>query len=92
MESLFGYSTVDKNKTGRRKEPLSLETPQYIQIIDTKKAQNLSILLRALNVTTEEVCDALQEGNSISGREFMFALHLCILVMLFSGTVLSSLI
>ncbi|KAI6697471.1 hypothetical protein NL676_017590 [Syzygium grande] len=65
MESLFGYSTVDKNKTGRRKEPLSLETPQYIQIIDTKKAQNLSILLRALNVTTEEVCDALQEGTQL---------------------------
>lgn len=36
---------------------------QYIQIIDRKKAQNLSILLRALNVTTEEVADALQEGD-----------------------------
>ncbi|KAL3754526.1 hypothetical protein ACJRO7_001722 [Eucalyptus globulus] len=65
MESLFGYSTVDKNKTDRKKEPLSLETPQYIQIIDTKKAQNLSILLRALNVTTEEVCDALREGTQL---------------------------
>lgn len=68
MESLFGYSTVDKNKTDRRKEPLSLETPQYIQIIDTKKAQNLSILLRALNVTTEEVCDALREGTQLPGE------------------------
>lgn len=65
MESLFGYGTVDKNKTDRKKESLSLETPQYIQIIDTKKAQNLSILLRALNVTTEEVCDALQEGTQL---------------------------
>ncbi|KAI3439801.1 Formin-like protein [Psidium guajava] len=65
MESLFGYSTVDKNKTDRKKESLSLETPQYIQIIDTKKAQNLSILLRALNVTTEEVCDAVQEGTQL---------------------------
>lgn len=79
MESLFGYSTVDKNKTDHKKESLSLETPQYIQIIDPKKAQNLSILLRALNVTTEEVCDALQEGNLMSGWAFMFALYLCIL-------------
>ncbi|KVI02303.1 hypothetical protein Ccrd_019447 [Cynara cardunculus var. scolymus] len=38
---------------------------QYIQIIDPKKAQNLSILLKALNVTTEEICDALKEGNEL---------------------------
>lgn len=80
MESLFGYSTVDKNKTGRRKEPLSLETPQYIQIIDTKKAQNLSILLRALNVTTEEVCDALQEGNLY----IWMGIHVCVASVHFS--------
>ena len=40
--------------------------PQYIQIIDAKKSQNLAILLKALNVTTEEVCDALKEGESLS--------------------------
>ncbi|GAU39195.1 hypothetical protein TSUD_270390 [Trifolium subterraneum] len=35
------------------------------KIIDPRKAQNLSILLRALNVTTVEVIDALNEGNEI---------------------------
>ncbi|XP_041002382.1 formin-like protein 3 isoform X1 [Juglans microcarpa x Juglans regia] len=65
IESLFGYTNIDKNKIERKKESTSLEPTQYIQIIDPKKAQNLSILLRALNVTTEEVLSALQEGNEL---------------------------
>ena len=32
-------------------------------LLDPKKAQNIAILLRALNVTKEEVCDALCEGE-----------------------------
>lgn len=85
MESLFGYSTVDKNKNDRKKESLSLETPQYIQIIDTKKAQNLSILLRALNVTTEEVCDALREGNLY----IWIGIRVCVVSVHFSCALLS---
>lgn len=63
IETLFGYSEKSKNE---KKKGSSLDTgPQYIQIIDQKKAQNLSIMLRALNVTLEEVCDALLEGNEL---------------------------
>ncbi|XP_022632553.1 formin-like protein 5 [Vigna radiata var. radiata] len=63
MESLFGCANQNKND---RKRDSSLEnTVQYIKLIDPRKAQNLSILLRALNVTTEEVVDALVEGNEI---------------------------
>lgn len=66
IESLFGYTAPDKNKM-KSKDPTSQDAAnQYIQIIDPKKAQNLSILLKALNVTTEEVCDALQEGDLFS--------------------------
>ncbi|CAH2079077.1 unnamed protein product [Thlaspi arvense] len=62
MESLFGYNDGNKNKNAQRGDS-SRESPvQYIQIIDARKAQNLSILLRALNVTTEEVVDAIKEG------------------------------
>ncbi|KAK3028431.1 hypothetical protein RJ639_039023, partial [Escallonia herrerae] len=65
IETLFGY-TADKNKNDHRKDTSSSDSPpQYIQIIDSRKAQNLSILLRALNVTTEEVRDALKEGNEL---------------------------
>ncbi|KAA8523741.1 hypothetical protein F0562_010164 [Nyssa sinensis] len=65
IETLFGYAP-DRNKNEARKGSSSQDpSTQYIQIIDPKKAQNLSILLKALNVTTEEVCDALQEGNEL---------------------------
>ncbi|KAF8391461.1 hypothetical protein HHK36_023766 [Tetracentron sinense] len=66
IENLFGYTPADKNRTERKKESSSQDPyTQYIQIIDSKKSQNLSILLRAVNLTTEEVCDALQEGNEL---------------------------
>ncbi|KAL9297607.1 hypothetical protein ACSQ67_023503 [Phaseolus vulgaris] len=63
MESLFGCA--NQNKNDRRRDTSLDNSVQYIKIIDPRKAQNLSILLRALNVTTEEVVDALIEGNEI---------------------------
>ncbi|KAI3804771.1 hypothetical protein L1987_26574 [Smallanthus sonchifolius] len=66
IETLFGYNATDKNKDHTRKNSASQDpTFQYIQIIDPKKAQNLSIQLKALNVTTEEIRDALKEGNEL---------------------------
>lgn len=63
IETLFGYTPATKSKIGTKKESSNPDSPQVIQIIDSKKAQNLSILLKALNVTTQEVCDALEEGH-----------------------------
>ncbi|QCD86523.1 diaphanous 2 [Vigna unguiculata] len=66
IETLFGYNTVDKNNGQRQKESSSQDpSPQFVHIIDKKKAQNLLILLRALNVTMEEVRDALCEGHEL---------------------------
>lgn len=63
IETLFGYS-AGKQKNGDEKKPAAIDTsPQHIQILDPKKSQNLAILLRALNVTVEEVRDALIEGE-----------------------------
>uniref|UniRef100_A0A803MGY8 Formin-like protein n=1 Tax=Chenopodium quinoa TaxID=63459 RepID=A0A803MGY8_CHEQI len=65
IESLFGFA-ASENKNNKKKVSSSGDPPsQFIQLIDQKKAQNLSILLRALNVTTEEVRDALLEGNEL---------------------------
>lgn len=73
MESLFGYVPADKNKNDQKKDGASSDTPpQFIQIIDPKKSQNLAILLKALNVTTEEVCDALNEGVFTRFHKFFF--------------------
>ncbi|CAL1393897.1 unnamed protein product [Linum trigynum] len=63
IESLFGYN-ANKNKNERKREVVD-NSVQYIQIIDPRKAQNLSILLKSLNVTTEEVLDALREANEL---------------------------
>ncbi|XP_071730196.1 formin-like protein 5 isoform X2 [Rutidosis leptorrhynchoides] len=67
IETLFGYNNAaNKNNDHTRKNSASQDpTFQYVQILDPKKAQNLSILLKALNVTTEEICDALKEGNEL---------------------------
>ena len=66
MESLFGYNPDGKKPGDCRGRSTDVSQPQYIKIIDPKKAQNLSILLKALNVCTEEVRDALLEGLSLS--------------------------
>lgn len=73
METLFGYTNTDKGKGDiKKKRSASMDqAPQFIQIIDGKKSQNLSILLKALNVTMEEVCDALREGFFL--RYFYFS-------------------
>ncbi|WMV39075.1 hypothetical protein MTR67_032460 [Solanum verrucosum] len=66
MDSLFGYIPGDQGKDDRRKASSFFDqTSQCIQIIDHKKSQNLAILLKASNVTTEEVYDALEEGNEL---------------------------
>lgn len=46
---------------GRRQVMPSLV--QENRVLDPKKSQNIAILLRALNVTIDEVCEALLEGN-----------------------------
>lgn len=65
MEDLFGYgsSSQNKNESGNTASNLQAQ-PKLIQIIEPKKAQNLAILLKALNITKDEVSDAILEGDS----------------------------
>ncbi|KAL4193723.1 hypothetical protein AMTRI_Chr06g178220 [Amborella trichopoda] len=66
IETLFvcnNANSVQKD-TNRR---LVLPSPnQENRILDPKKSQNIAILLRALNVTKDEVCEALLECNTDS--------------------------
>ncbi|XP_074567595.1 formin-like protein 1 [Curcuma longa] len=72
IETLFirnvtSTATEEMNK-GRALSPLTQEN----RVLDPKKSQNIAILLRALNVTKEEVCEALLEGNADSlGTELL---------------------
>ncbi|KAG2371848.1 Formin-like protein [Vigna angularis] len=65
IETLFGFNSASTEKGKGQPKKEASPTPQLIQIVNAKKAQNLSILLKALNVTADEVCDALLEGNEL---------------------------
>lgn len=61
MESLFGCnssSSVPREATRKHIVPASEQN----RVLDPKKSQNIAILLRALNVTREEVSEALLDG------------------------------
>uniref|UniRef100_A0A7N0VGT6 Formin-like protein n=1 Tax=Kalanchoe fedtschenkoi TaxID=63787 RepID=A0A7N0VGT6_KALFE len=77
IETLFGSAPVDKKKNELKSESAAKDPPvQYIKLIDSKKAQNISILLKALNLTTEEVCDALLEGYELPSELFQTLLKM----------------
>lgn len=65
MVGLFGYVAA-QNKKERGKIDTNLQSQtKLVQIIDSKKSQNLAILLKALNVTSEQVCDAVNKGTQL---------------------------
>lgn len=61
IETLFVVKdpTLNTNDTARSFVP---SPNQENRVLDPKKAQNIAIFLRALNVTTEKICEALLEG------------------------------
>ncbi|XP_022723028.1 formin-like protein 2 [Durio zibethinus] len=66
IETLFmvnNSNLATKDNGGGRRQILS-SVSQENCVLDPKKSQNIAILLRALNVTIDEVCEALMEGNS----------------------------
>lgn len=63
IETLFVYNTPTQVKSEATRQPVHPPLGQNQRILDSKKSQNIAILLRALNVTKEEVCDALMEGT-----------------------------
>jgi len=72
MEHLFGCnsgSSAPKEPVRRSVIPLA---ENENRVLDPKKSQNIAILLRALNVTREEVSEALTDGKSLSPILFIF--------------------
>ncbi|KAL1535401.1 formin-like protein 1 [Salvia divinorum] len=63
IETLFMANSNGNGKDGVRRQ-LIAEASQENLVLDPKKSQNIAILLRALNVTVDEVCEALVEGNA----------------------------
>ena len=62
METLFGCnSTASIPKEATRRSVLP-PVEHENRVLDPKKSQNIAILLRALNVTRDEVSEALLDG------------------------------
>ncbi|KAK6146373.1 hypothetical protein DH2020_020242 [Rehmannia glutinosa] len=62
IETLFTVNSTVNAKDGVRRQ--TIPENQENLVLDPKKSQNIAILLRALNVTVDEVCEALVEGNA----------------------------
>ncbi|XP_020256532.1 formin-like protein 11 isoform X2 [Asparagus officinalis] len=61
IESLFGYT----DNKGGEKIMSNKDAAAPVRILDPKKSQNLAISLKAMSVRSEEVRDALMEGNEL---------------------------
>jgi len=62
IETLFKANGPNMGgKDGVRRSIMPLWNEET-RVLDPKKSQNIAILLKALNVTEEEVCEALLEG------------------------------
>ncbi|CAH9073478.1 unnamed protein product [Cuscuta europaea] len=63
IESLFVVNAPNSKANGKAQHSVIPSSSQEHRVLDPKRAQNIAISLRALNVTIEEVCEALLEGN-----------------------------
>ncbi|KAL6214232.1 hypothetical protein ACLB2K_013670 [Fragaria x ananassa] len=64
IETLFVVNTPKPNPKETTPRSVIPSPKQENRVLDPKKSQNIAILLRALNVTIEEVCEVLLEGNA----------------------------
>lgn len=75
IETLFVVNKPSSNHKEATRRYVLPSPSQENRVLDPKKAQNIAIALRALNVTIEEVCEALSEGSlAFSVTMFLFQL------------------
>lgn len=59
IESLFGYNLQNSMKNDEAKS----KTPSPSKhVLEPKRLQNITILSKALNVTEDQVCEAILQG------------------------------
>ncbi|XVF61334.1 hypothetical protein PTKIN_Ptkin08bG0122200 [Pterospermum kingtungense] len=72
METLFGCNSTNSVPKEPIRRSVLPPVEQENRVLDPKKSQNIAILLRALNVTRDEVSEALLDGNPESlGAELL---------------------
>ncbi|KAI3930199.1 hypothetical protein MKW92_018058 [Papaver armeniacum] len=63
IETLFGCNQTSGFEKDTTRKSVLPPVEAENRVLDPKKSQNIAILLRALNVTREEVSEALLDGN-----------------------------
>lgn len=66
IETLFKANDPNSRTRDGGNAGLAQSANQENQFLDPRKSHNIAILLRALNVTADEVCEALVEGEFTS--------------------------
>ncbi|KAG8366227.1 hypothetical protein BUALT_Bualt17G0054600 [Buddleja alternifolia] len=71
MEALFGYVATNRKSPQRDNRSTSPRNeksgpPSQIFILDTRKSQNIAIVLKSLGITRKEIIDALVEGHGLN--------------------------
>ncbi|KAL3329936.1 hypothetical protein AABB24_034014, partial [Solanum stoloniferum] len=64
IETLFTINSSNLNSKDGARLPVIPVMNQEKQLLDLKKSQNIAILLRALQITSDEGCEALLEGSA----------------------------
>ncbi|XP_060179192.1 formin-like protein 2 isoform X2 [Lycium barbarum] len=64
FETLFTVNSSNLNSKDGVRHPIITVMNQENQVLHLKKSQNIAILLRALQITSDEVYEALVEGNA----------------------------
>lgn len=73
IEALFvNNKTIAAPKEANKRAAVA-PYKQEERVLDPKKSQNIAILLRALNVTLEEVTEALLDGMCFSLGPFCYS-------------------
>ncbi|KAI9081868.1 hypothetical protein K1719_036130 [Acacia pycnantha] len=76
IETLFMVNNAsDFTLRDNARRQIVASPPLEYRVLDPKKSHNIAFLLRALNVTIDEVCEALLEGNwDMLGTELLESL------------------
>ncbi|KAK4349338.1 hypothetical protein RND71_032093 [Anisodus tanguticus] len=64
FDTLFTVNSSNLNSKDGVRRPIIPVMNQEKQVLHLKKSQNIAILLKALQITSDEVCEALLEGNA----------------------------
>ncbi|XP_009759791.1 formin-like protein 1 [Nicotiana sylvestris] len=64
IQTLFTVNSSNLNSKDVVRRPMIPVMNQENQVLDLKKSQNIAILLRAIQITSDEVCEALLEGDA----------------------------